>query len=267
MSKNPTLKRSLSLTALVFFGLAYMTPMGSLAVFGIAENVTLGMTAGAYLITIFVMAFTVYSYSQMVKAYPVAGSTYSYTQKSLHPNMGFLVGWTILLDYLFIPMINTVLAGIFMHAAFPVVPVWSWILIYLSVIVTINVLGIKIATRTNILLFLFQAIVLITFLVLCIQSIIKGEGTGTLFSVLPFVNVDIPFSNMAAGAAILAFSFLGFDSVTMLTEEAKNPKKNVPRAMFFIIFIASIFLISTAYFAHQVFPNFENYTDMDSAIY
>ena len=113
------LRRILGLPALVFFGLVYMVPLTMFTTYGVVTEITGGRTASAYLITLAAMLFTAFSYSFMVKKYPIAGSAYSYTSLSFGPCVGFLAGWSLLLDYLFLPMINYLLIGLFLNIAFP----------------------------------------------------------------------------------------------------------------------------------------------------
>lgn len=122
------LRRILGLPALVFFGLVYMVPLTMFTTYGVVTEITGGRTASAYLITLAAMLFTAFSYSFMVKKYPIAGSAYSYTSLSFGPCVGFLAGWSLLLDYLFLPMINYLLIGLFLNIAFPMVPAWPFLL-------------------------------------------------------------------------------------------------------------------------------------------
>ncbi|MCZ7162500.1 Putrescine importer PuuP, partial [Salmonella enterica] len=84
-------------------------PMTVFSTYGVAAETTHGMIPAAYMIALAAMLFTAYSYGKMVKAYPAAGSAYTYTQKTISPHLGFLVGWSVLMDYLFLPMINFLL--------------------------------------------------------------------------------------------------------------------------------------------------------------
>jgi putrescine importer len=68
------------------------------------------------------MVFTARSYARMAAAFSVAGSTYAYTQRTFGPPIGFLAGWSLLLDYLFLPMLNYLVIGIYLNAAIPAVP-------------------------------------------------------------------------------------------------------------------------------------------------
>lgn len=101
INQKPTLAKTLKLHQVVFMGLAWMTPMIFFTVYGVAFEAADGMMTPAYLIAFIAIFFTAFSYSRMVKAYPISGSAYTYTKKSIHPKVGFLVGWALLLDYVF----------------------------------------------------------------------------------------------------------------------------------------------------------------------
>jgi amino acid transporter len=114
-----TLTRTLKLPSLVLFGLAYLTPLIVLGIFGIIAETTGGASPSAYLVALVAMLFTAHSYGRMAIAYPVAGSAYTYVRRSIDPRVGFLVGWAILLDYLFLPMVIWLIGGSYLTAQFP----------------------------------------------------------------------------------------------------------------------------------------------------
>lgn len=263
----PQFRRTLTLLPLVVLGLAYMAPMTVFSTYGVAAQTTHGMIPAAYMIALVAMLFTAYSYGKMVKAYPSAGSAYTYTQKTINPQLGFLVGWAVLMDYLFLPMINFLLSGIFLSAAFPTIPSWIWIISFIVVITAINILGIRMTARINGVLVLFQLVVTIIFVVLAMKGITNGMGLGTLFSSLPFYNPDVPFSLVMAGASILCLSFLGFDAVTTLSEETVNPKQTVPKAIFLVAFIGGALFTFVSYITQVVYPDFQSFKVVDSAAF
>lgn len=156
MDKQPTLVKSLKLHQVVFMGLAWMTPMIFFTVYGVAHQAASGMMAAAYAIAFIAIFFTAYSYSHMVKAYPISGSAYTYTKKAIHPKAGFLVGWALLLDYLFSPIIAILTFGIFMNTEFPAVPIFVWIIIMNIVLAIVNIVGIKSVAQVSGVSVLFQ---------------------------------------------------------------------------------------------------------------
>ncbi len=261
----PGFKRSLSLWQVVLFGLAFMAPATFYFTYGVAVSIAGGMISTAYAIAMVVMLFTAYSYGKLVKEFPIAGSAYSFTQKGMSPHLGFLVGWTIILDYLFSPMISSLLVGISLSAFFPSVPMAVWIILFISVIATVNILGIKIAANVNTLLVLLQVLFCAVFIIFSIIGLAKGLGTGTLVSITPIFDPSVKIGALIATVPILCFTFLGFDAVTTLSEETKNPRSTLPKAILLIPLIGGILYIASAYFAQLVYPDFSSIQDPESA--
>lgn len=114
---SSVLPRRLKLHHVVFMGLAYMSPFAVFDTFGIVTESTGGFVPSAYVIVAIAILFTALSYGKMVKIYPVAGSAYAYTRHTMGSGTGFFVGWAVLLDYMFLPMINALLAGIYLSAS------------------------------------------------------------------------------------------------------------------------------------------------------
>ncbi|WHY67700.1 amino acid permease [Neobacillus sp. SuZ13] len=265
MDESVKLQRSLTLLPVVLFGFSFMAPATVFSTYGIAAQLSHGMVAGSYVIALCVMLFTAYSYGQMAKEFPYSGSAYTFAQKSINSYFGFLVGWSILLDYLFIPMVNYLLFGIFFSAAFPAIPSYVWILLMLILVTGVNILGLKLANAVNVIATVIVICFILIFCVLSIRSILNGEGTGLFFTIAPFYNPDEHFSFLLAGASLLCFSFLGFDSVTTFSEEIVNPKKNIPRAVFIITLVGGLVFIVVSYVAQNVWPDYQSFKDPDSA--
>ncbi|MGE7876557.1 APC family permease [Peribacillus muralis] len=263
--ENAKLRRSLTVFPLVILGLAYMAPTTVFSTYGVVAELTNGMVPAAYIIALVGMLFTAYSYGQMVKAYPVAGSAYTFTQKAFNPYLGFLIGWVILLDYLFLPMINGLLIAIYLNAYFPSIPFSVWLMAFVILITTVNSIGMKIATKINLLLVSCQFSIIVIFTFLSIKGLHDGMGSGTLFMSSPFVNGDIPLSLVLTASSILCLSFLGFDAVTTFSEETINPKKMIPIAIFLVALIGGGLFIAISYICHLVYPNFQAFKDPDSA--
>ncbi|GAA1056926.1 amino acid permease [Agromyces luteolus] len=263
---SPTLTRTLRLPSLVLFGLAYMTPLIVLGIFGVVAEVTGGASASAYLVALVAMLFTASSYGRMAAAYPVAGSAYTYVRRTIDSRVGFLVGWVVLLDYLFLPMVIWLIGAAYLEAQFPGVPAWVWIVGFIVVTSLLNILGIKVADRTNYLMMAFQVLVIGVFVALSIGSVIANEGAAGLVSSAPFANPTSSFATITAGAAIAAYSFLGFDAVTTFTEEAIEPRKNMPRAIMLIALIGGAVFILVSYVTQLVHPGGE-FADASSAAF
>src|ERR1700712_5777830 len=160
------LKRVLGVPALVLFGMVYMVPLTVFTTYAIVTQLTGGRVPVAYLVTLAAMVFTARSYARWWAAFPVAGSTYAYTQRTFGAPLGFLAGWSLLLDYLFLPMLNYLVIGIYMTAAIPAVPPWVWILIAIALVTVLNIIGIVSVARANFLLLALQIIFIVVFIVM-----------------------------------------------------------------------------------------------------
>src|SRR5699024_12181847 len=124
------------------------------------------------------------------KIYPYAGTAYTYSQRSLTTHIGYLNGWVLLLDYLFLPMLNYMLIGVYLSAEFPSTPGWIWTLLAILCVTLLNVRGIKVVTSANFLLILFQFLFLILFISFSLKGVLAGEGAGEVITTMPFVNSD-----------------------------------------------------------------------------
>ncbi|MGH3435820.1 MAG: APC family permease [Sciscionella sp.] len=239
--------RTLTLGPVVLFGLAYMAPMIVLGTFGVLAQDTGQAVPTAYLLALVAMLFTALSYGRMAREYPVAGSAYTYTRKAVDFRVGFLVGWAVLLDYFFLPMVIWLIGASFLSAQFPGVPSWLWIVAFIVVTTALNVVGIKLAVNVNILLMAMQVLVLIFFIVLSLHHVAASDGVAGMFSAVPFGHHGTTVSQIAAGAAVAAYSFLGFDAITTLTEETKDAKRTIPKAIVLVTVIGGIIFVVASY--------------------
>ncbi len=258
------LKRSLKLRHLVFIGLAYMAPLAVFDMFGIVAAETDGHVPLAYLVVMVAVLFTAFSYSRMVRFFPIAGSAYTYAKEAINAHVGFLVGWVATLDYLLLPMINAILSAIYMGAVFPEVPFWVWVLLTVTICTVLNLVGVKLAASMNVLLVSIQLVVAVVFVVLTVVNIVNGAN-GAEFTARPFISSDVQLAAISAGAAILALSFLGFDAVSTLAEEAKRPERDIPRAIFIIIGVAGLFFVTVTYVMQVLFPDVAELGDIVGA--
>ncbi|MGJ7909664.1 APC family permease [Neobacillus sp. LXY-1] len=260
-----TLKRSLGLWAIVGLGLGYMTPTVVFDTFGIVSEETNGVVPMAYLAALIVMLFTAISYGKMVQVYPSAGSAYTYTRETMNPYLGFLVGWTALLDYLLLPMVNALIIRLYMESFFPNVPPWIWVVTYVAVVTLFNVWSMGKTSSANAVLVVFSLFLIVAFLVLAFMKLSQGMGQGTLFTSEPFFHSNVHLSAILAGATVVCFSFIGFDAITMYAEEAVN-QKTLPRAIILTVFIGGAIFFVASYFAQALFPDLSNFKVTDNTL-
>jgi putrescine importer len=267
MTAPPTsLTRTLTLRSVVLFGLAYMTPLIVLGTFGVVAESTHGAVPTAYALALIAMLFTAHSYGKMAAAHPVAGSAYTYVRRAVDGRVGFLVGWATLLDYFFLPMVIWLIGASYLQAQFPGVPYFVWILAFIVVTTALNLRGIKTAERVNDLLMIFQVLVIGIFVVLCLRHVFGISGASGLADGGPFVNHATTLAGISAGAAIAAYSFLGFDAVTTLTEETLNPERTMPRAILLVALIGGGIFVLVAYATQLAHPG-DHFADSGSAAF
>lgn len=260
-AENRRLERVLALPELVLFGLAYMVPLTVFTTYGVVTDMTGGHVPGAYVFTLAAMLFTAYSYGRMVVAHPYAGSAYSYTQKAFGGGIGFVAGWSLLLDYIFLPMLNYLVIGIFVNALWPSVPPWTAVLAAIALVTGLNVLGIKMVARMNLILVAFQLVFIAVFLVLSAKHI-AGHGAPSIADPF-FAGADLGL--VMGGAAVLCLSFLGFDAISTLSEEARDARRQIPRAIMLVTLAGGSMFIVISLFASLVFPDFRQFTSVDAA--
>lgn len=255
-SRSPSLRKTLKLHSIVLIGVAYMAPLIVLGTFGVIATASKGATAMSYLLALVVMLFTASSYGRMASLHPESGSAYTYVGKAISPKLGFLAGWTVLLDYIFLPMVIWLIGASYLEQEFPSVPSWAWIVGFIVVTSALNIVGLQVADKVTFGLMLFQVVVLASFIYLSYRSIVGSGGAGAVLSLSPFTGHNAQMSNILAGSAIAAYSYLGFDAVTTMSEETRNPQRDVPRAIMLVALIGGIVFVSAAYFVQLVHPSF-----------
>lgn len=254
-----TLARTLGLWAIVGLGLGYMTPTVVFDTFGIVSEETGGVVPTAYVFALVVMAFTAVSYGRMTQIFPSAGSAYTYTSATISPNFGFLIGWAALLDYLLLPLVNALIIRSYMFSFFPTAPQWIFVVVYVAAITGMCLFSMTNTSRVNMILVVFEVVLIGVFLILAGKSLMDGMGNGTLFSTAPLWHEGVHLDLVITGATIVAFSFIGFDAITMYTEEAKD-SSIVPKAILLALFIGGAIFFVSAFFTQSLFPDVSNFS-------
>jgi len=248
------LNRTLSTTDLIVYGLVFMVPIAPWAIFGVVYNEARGMVPLVYLIGLVAMIFTALSYAQMSKAFPIAGSVYSYVGRGLHPVLGFFAGWTILLDYLLVPTLLYVFAAESMAGIFPGVPKPLWIIVFLAVNTAINYVGISFTAIVNRLFLAAELVFVAIFIVMAVVAISRGVN-GAQFTTTPLFNPELFTPALAAAAlSIAVLSFLGFDGIATLSEEAKGGRRAAGVAMVTGLVLVALFFVTQTWLAAMLVP-------------
>ncbi len=263
--KTGGLVKTLTLLPVVMIGLAYIQPMTLFDTFGIVSQITNGHVPSAYALALLGILFTAFSYGKLVVRYPSAGSAYTYVQRSISPTLGFMVGWSSLLDYLFMPMINILLAKIYFEAIVPSIPSWIFVVLLTLFMTGCNLRSLKIVAGFNGTIVCIQMAIVALIVVLISHGLSESKGVDAIFSTKPFWDEHAALVPMMAGAAILCFSFLGFDGLSQLTEETIDAEKTMPRAIFFTALVGGIVFIVASYFLQLYFPDISRFKDPEAS--
>ena len=254
------LSRSLGTWSIVGLGLGYTTPTVIFDTFGIVAEETGNLVPLAYLMAMVAMAFTAISYGRMVRVYPSAGSAYTYASETIHPNVGFVIGWSSLLDYLLLPLVNALILRSYMESFFPDVTPALWVFVVVAVVTSMVLFSMSNTSKLNGILVIFSIILIVVFVVLSWQALARGEGNGTPFSMTPLWHADAALAPVITGATIVCFSFIGFDAITMYSEEAKDANA-VPRAIIITLLIGGAVFFIAGWFAQSVFPTLDGFSE------
>ena len=244
------LKRSLSLLDLLVYGLVFIVPTAPIAVFGFVYNASKGMVPLVYAVGLVAMLFTASSYVAMARAFPVSGSVYAYASRSIGESWGFIAGWALLLDYLLLPALVYMLCAVAFASMVPGVPQWVWMVGLLLINTVINLFGIESTARISLILLALQIALLALIAVIAIDALMHGTA-GAHLSLKPLFDASKISVGLIFNALSLAvLSFLGFDAISTLAEEAHGGGVAVGKATMMslvvcaVLFIAQTWLIS-----------------------
>jgi amino acid transporter len=240
------LHRALTTRDLVIYGLIFMVPIAPYSLFGFVYNDAKGMVPLAYLLGLTGMFFTALSYSAMSRAFPLAGSVYTYAQRGLHEIAGFFSGWLILLDYILVPSLLYLFSAVALRPVLPGVPAWAWLAIFISFNAAVNLIGIQFTARVNRYMLIFELVVLGLFVVVGLTALYGGMGAGKL-TLAPIYNAKVfSLSTVAGATSIAVLSFLGFDGISTLSEENRAGANAVGRAtVLSLLLVGGLFMLQT----------------------
>jgi amino acid transporter len=240
------LRRVLTTSDLVIYGLIFMVPIAPFSVYGFVWNDAKGMVPLAYLVGLVGMFFTALSYAAMSRAFPVAGSVYSYAQRGLNEIAGFFSGWLILLDYILVPALLYLFSAIALRPVFANVPQWVWLIGCISFNAVANLIGIQFTARANRYMLALELLILALFVVLGLIALYSGHGAGRL-TLKPVYDPSVfSVATIAGATSIAVLSFLGFDGVSTLSEENQGDPGSIGRAtVLSLLLVGILFLLQT----------------------
>ena len=263
-----TLKRSLTLWDLVIYGIVLIQPTAALPLFGVVSQEARGHVVTTLLVAMVAMLFTAMSYGRMARAYPSAGSAFTYVGRELDRRAGYLVGWSMVIDYLLCPILCVIWCSKAAGNICDTIPYWGWVLFFALLFTGQNLRGIKASSRTN--AFLAGAMtVVVGILFACIGRYLVAHysGGGWAFFIKPFYDpATFSFPALWCGTSIAVLTYVGFDAISTLSEEVENPRRNIMLATVLTCLFTGVFSGVQIYAGQLVWPyGSEKFPDVDTA--
>jgi amino acid transporter len=258
-------RRQLSLWDLIFYGIVLIQPIAPVPLFGVAQQLSNGHFATIILIAMFAMMITAVSYGRMAAVHPTAGSAYTYVGKTLNRHLGFLIGWAMFMDYLLQPLINTAWISLTLSARyFPHVHFAVWAALVATLLTLLNVLGVHASARANRALFWMMIAVIAAFIVCAVLYLTRGHGG--LLSTKPFYDPStFDWHRIWSATSFAALTYIGFDGITTLAEDARDPARNILLATVLVCAFTGFFGGFEVYLGALVWPNWHAFKDVTSA--
>jgi amino acid transporter len=241
-------------------------PIAPVPLFGIVQKLSLGHAVTTILIGMVAMMLTAFSYGRMAALYPSAGSAYTYVGRGLNPHLGFLAGWAMFLDYLLVPLICTIYGALTVQRLLPQVPYIVWAALFAGTMTLVNLRGIRTTARANLVLCVVMCAVVVWFVFVAVRFLFGHQGWHGLLAVQPFYSPGtFHFSAIATATAVAALTYGGFDGVTTLAEDVKNPRRNVLLATVLVCLFTGVFGGLQIYLAQRVWPDYRTFPNLETA--
>lgn len=248
-----SLRRALTVRDLIVYGLLFIGPLAPVGVFGVLDAATHGAVALVYLAATIAMAFTAWSYAEMSRVVPHAGSVFAYARQGLGEAAGFAAGWLAMLDYLLIPSVAFLFSGIALHALMPTVPAWVFTIVSFAVATVFNLAGVAAAARAGFLVLIVEIAVLVVLVGAGLVILATSGPSRPLLS--PFVGVEgFELSRVVSAVSIAVLSYLGFDAIAGFAEETTGDSRGVGRAILFCLVVAGALFVLQTWLAAVLSP-------------
>jgi amino acid transporter len=259
------LKRVLKLRDLVIYGIILIQPTAPLPIFGVIADKAHGHVVTTILMAMVAMLFTAVSYGHMARAYPSAGSAYSYVGREVSPLLGQLTGWMMALDYLMNPIISVIFCSVSARNLVPEVPFAVWVCGFACLFTWLNSRGIQTSARTNQVLATIMSAVIVVFMI-CALRYLFGAGSPAVSLGQPFYDpASFSLPLVASGASIAALTYIGFDGVSTLSEEVENPRRNVMLATVLTCLVTGILASVQVYVGQLVWSDYSSFPNIETA--
>ena len=202
----------------------------------------------------------------MARAYPSAGSAFTYVGREINPALGYVTGWSMVMDYMLNPMICIIWISRQANLFVPEVPYRAWAVVMAIIFTVLNIRGIRTSARINTGLAAAMGVVLLVFFVAATRYVFGQSHTDGGFFLQPFFDPST-FDKRAVlgGASIAVLTYIGFDGISTLSEEAKNPRRDILLATVITCAVIGALSALQVYAAQLIWPHTEPFPDVTTA--
>jgi putrescine importer len=266
VTQQQSLRRTLGLWDLILYGVIVIQPTAPMSVFGVLSNRGRGHVVTTILIAMVAMLLTAISYGRMARAYPSAGSAFTYVGQEINPALGYITGWSMVMDYMLNPVICIIWISQQAHVFAPAVSYTIWAVVFALIFTGLNLQGIRTSARMNATLAAGMGVVIAIFFVAAVRYIFGNPHDGAAFFTRPFYD-PATFSPGAVlgGTSIAVLTYIGFDGISTLSEEAENPRRNILLATVLTCVVIGILSAFEVYAAQLVWPASQAFPDETTA--
>ena len=261
-----TLRRSLRFRDLVLYGIVLIQPTAPMPSFGVIYQEARGHVVTAILCAMVAMLFTSFSYGRMARVYPQGGSAFMYVSKELHPSLGYLTGWCMAMDYILNPLICTIWCSKAAQNIIPEIPYFVLVIFFAGLFTVLNLNGVETSARINAGMAAALGIVIVLVVVAALRYLLHLPHQPASFYTQPFYDPStFSRSGLLRGTSIAVLTYIGFDGISTLTDEAKDPAHSIPRAIVLTCFITGVLAAIEVYLGQLVWPHGQAFPDIDTA--
>ncbi len=263
---GPRLRRTLTLWDLILYGVIVLQPVAPMSAFGALSDRGRGHVVTAVLIAMVAMMATAVGYGKMASVYPSAGSAFTYVAREIHPAAGYVTGWSMVMDYIVNPLICTIWCAGQAHEFAKAVPDWGWKIFFAVVFTMLNLQGIKTSARVNTILAAAMGCVVVLVFAKTIGYILGHPHVEPGFFTRPFYDPQtFTFKDVFGCTSLAVLTYIGFDGISTLSEEAENPRRNIMLATVLTCLVVGLLSASEVYVAQLVWPASQPFPNQDTA--
>jgi len=265
ITAGPRLRRTLTLWDLVLYGIIVIQPVAPMSVFGVLSDRGKGHVVTAILIAMVAMLFTGISYGRMARAYPSAGSAFTYVAQEINPAVGYVTGWSMVMDYMLNPLICTIWCAGQAHQFAPGVASWIWKIFFGVVFTLLNIRGIKTSARINTVMAILMGMVVVVVVIAAARYIFGVPHDASYFTTPFYDPHTFSWGGVFGCTSIAVLTYIGFDGISTLSEEAENPRRNILLATVLTCLVIGILSAIEVYVAQLIWPASQPFPDINTA--